>query len=76
MNTMKRTRTLALLVFLYGWIPSLASAAAGVVFSLLALKERHGKLFLVCSCVNVTAGVVWGWFALRMLLGSRWWQRL
>ena len=47
-------------VVFFGWIPSLASAVAGVVFSLLSLKEWYGKLFLICSCVNVAVGVAWG----------------
>ena len=56
------------LVIYFGWIPSLAGAVAGVVLSLLSLKERHGKLFLICSCVNVAIGVAWGVWGIRAMM--------
>ena len=54
---------------LLAWIPSLISSVLGIVFSVLSLKERGAKIFLILSCVNAVISALWGWLALEFVLG-------
>ena len=62
------TENIGFAILFFGWVPSLASTVAGVVFSRLSLKERHGKAFLICSCVNVAVSVAWGFWGIQSMM--------
>ena len=55
---------LCYIFFALGWIPSIASAMAGIAFSILLLKGRRGKIFLALSCVHLVIGVIWAYWGI------------
>ena len=54
---------------LFAWIPSLISSVLGTIFSVLSLKERRTKIFLILSSVNTVIGILWDLVALEFVVG-------
>ena len=59
---------LCYIFFALGWIPSFASAMAGIAFSILSLKVQRGKIFLALSCVHFLVGMIWAYWGIQSML--------